>query len=598
MRIVYRFVTLAALIVLVTISFGPRLLYGDDFQWKKQIPQKYLDYISKAQESISRGEYPEESLPLDVEAGEEPMGAYAPEEQIDFDAPAPNTPVGEAKQDDKQTAEKPAKPQGPDDSGKIPLNSIMRAPLWTASEAQRRNSKSCPPEDANFDRNLVHDSSALWAKVSTRDIIKWRRDMVNHVAKAKHSGKTAGRGIVMAAGETDAIERALVNIRILRAHACKLPVEIYYFTEERNSITRAHEDELRGMNAKLVELKNVAKGDGWKAFHIKAVAMQRSSFDEILFLDSDSYTLRDPAYLFDTPQFKERGVMLWPDYTKSHPLNPVWRLLGQPCRPEFEAETGQIMVDRRRHQDVLFLAEYFALEWKTYYSFMGGDRESFRIACLALGVKWAGPGRMMAMGGVDAPEHPGGHWNLEIAGIDIEGPPEGAHTGGHTMLQADPSGKWLFVHANLIKHVHLSRANEVTWARVTRLKQDKYVDGTTYGDIAPFEDKSEPAKSAHEQLLEDGQQPVQQAQQKDDVDPEGNPVPAAVIVHKPKETKSNAKLGDGIRTHVSENPNMVVTMWLLPQFREADLITEEDWARDADLAGFEDLYFEMGGIRQ
>lgn len=581
MRAAMRFVTLAALITLVCLTFAPRLFYGDQFDWSDQIPEKYKEYWTKAQEAVSRGEYPEESLPLDVGAEHVPTEAYQPEEYVGFDDPTATTNHGESADDEPGTpvglSEVPA--SAVTDVGKAfdkqknALSKIMRAPLWSAAEAARRNAKTCPPEDANYNRQVVHKDAEEWAKVTTKDILAWRREMVTFVANAKHEGKTSGRGIVMSAGDQESFDRVLTNVRILRTHGSKLPVEIYHFRSEKSELHLAREKvkELESMNAKFIELKGLEREESqWKGFQIKATAMQRCTFDQILWLDSDSYSLRDPEYLFDSPQFKERGVMLWPDYTKSHPQQPVWRLLGQPCRPEFEAESGQVLIDRQRHQDVLFLVEYFAMNWKNFYGFMGGDRESFRIACLALGVKWAGPGRMMAMAGVDSPGHPGGHWGLEIAGIDLEGPPENAHRGGHTMLQADPEGRWLFAHANLLKHKHLSRANEVTWARVTRVKDDRYSPGTTYGDIAPAAGTAGTGSAGAAGSERERENPVD---------------------------SHNAKLGDGIRSYVEQGSELEVSMWLLPQFREADLITEEDWARDPDLRDFEKLYFEMGGQR-
>lgn len=44
--------------------------------------------------------------------------------------------------------------------------------------------------------------------------------------------------------------------------------------------------------------------------------MARSSFSEILYLDSDNLVVRDPTFLFDSPVYKQYGIVLWPDLSK------------------------------------------------------------------------------------------------------------------------------------------------------------------------------------------------------------------------------------------------------------------------------------------
>jgi len=54
---------------------------------------------------------------------------------------------------------------------------------------------------------------------------------------------------------------------------------------------------------------------------IKADAIIASSFEEVLYLDSDNIPLRDPTYLFDTELYAEEGrprAVFWGDITKDH----------------------------------------------------------------------------------------------------------------------------------------------------------------------------------------------------------------------------------------------------------------------------------------
>jgi alpha 1,2-mannosyltransferase len=375
------------------------------------------------------------------------------------------------------------------------IEELLRRPILSYDESVKFNSKTCPTEGVNFDEGTVKENKRKWRYITSSKISDWREDIAEHLWRKRNETQektsldsslvengprresTGGRGIVMAAGDSTSVIRARTNIRFLRSYNCSLPVEIFHFRNEISASDkglleelslleqRSEEDGHSGMKVTVRLVKGVRKEDGWKEFQIKGAAIEQSSFDEILYLDTDSYLLRNPEYLFESKQWNETGLMLWPDYTKSHASNPLWRLLGTPCRNEYEGESGQILVSRILHQDLLWLAEYFAVHHKDFYGFMGGDRDSFRAAALLLGKKWTGPGRLNAAAGVLLNENSQG--------------------GGHTMLQSDPEGKWTFVHANLIKHAHFTRP---LWSRIHRAAQDRFAAKSTYGDINPPND--------------------------------------------------------------------------------------------------------------
>lgn len=416
------------------------------------------------------------------------------------------------------------------------LQKFLGLPVPSYSESVAANSKSCPTDGINFDRNAVKGNVENWPNIPSAQISEWRHNIVAHLRlkqkqeqeKANTEEAKGGRGIVMAAGDRAATIRARTSIRLLKLHNCTLPVEIFHFSDELSDtdqklledLSQLEQEGHGGMKVTLRLVKGVEKGKGWKQFQIKGAAIQQSSFNEILYLDTDSYLLRNPDYIFEGKQWNETGLLLWPDYTKSHPTNPLWRLLGQQCRNEYEGESGQIFISRTLHQDLMWLVEYFALHHDEYYGFMGGDRDSFRAAALLLGKKWAGPGRINAAAGI--------------------GSKEDAPGGGHTMLQADPEGRWMFVHANLIKHAHFGRP---LWTRIQRAAQDKFVAGSTYGSIDP----------------------------------------------------PNDKVGDGVKLDVSSTPRMATTMTSFEGYDESSFVIE-DWDSYEELKGFEEKWFGFGGV--
>ncbi|RDW71031.1 hypothetical protein BP6252_07594 [Coleophoma cylindrospora] len=416
------------------------------------------------------------------------------------------------------------------------LQKFLGLPILSYPESVAANSKLCPTDGINYDRNAIEGNVDNWPNIDSTQIAQWRHSIVAHMRlkqkeeqeKAPSGDVKGGRGIVMAAGDFQATIRARTNIRFLESYNSTLPVEIFHFADELSKtdqklledLSRLEQNNKTGMKVTLRLVEGVQKGQGWKQFQIKGAAIQQSSFNEILYLDTDSYLLRNPDYIFESKQWNDTGLLLWPDYTKSHPTNPLWRLLGQPCRNEFEGESGQIFISRTLHQDLMWLVEYFALYHEEYYGFMGGDRDSFRAAALLLGKKWAGPGRINAAAGI--------------------GNVEDASGGGHTMLQADPEGKWMFVHANLVKHAHFGKP---LWSRIQRVAQDKFAPGTTYGNIDP----------------------------------------------------PNDKVGDGVKLHVSSTPRMSTTMTAFEGYEESVFVIE-DWNMYEELRDFEQKWFGFGGV--
>ena len=51
-----------------------------------------------------------------------------------------------------------------------------------------------------------------------------------------------------------------------------------------------------------------------ESYMSKPYSIAYSHFDEILFLDSDNFPLRDPTYLFETDAYKATGSIFWKDF--------------------------------------------------------------------------------------------------------------------------------------------------------------------------------------------------------------------------------------------------------------------------------------------
>eukprot|EP00644_Phytophthora_capsici_P008833 jgi/Phyca11/101964/e_gw1.6.268.1 len=237
------------------------------------------------------------------------------------------------------------------------------------------------------------------------------------------------------------VASAYATIRVLRdVLDCRLPIEVWYRPNEMGQ-SSAMLDVLKSAGNDSVGGITLEKIDHPRArrFNAKIYAVQHSKFDQILFLDADNVPVRDPSNLFETPEFVDTGAVFWPDYW--HPdhtifhvnkASLVWELLDTPFVDMFEQESGQLLIDRRRHAAALDLVTFYGLHEPNYFDrlkLVWGDKDLFRLAWLKLGASF--------------------HM--------IETPPAtagrmyGGSFCGMTMVQHDTKGEVLFLHRNQMK---------------------------------------------------------------------------------------------------------------------------------------------------
>ena len=268
-----------------------------------------------------------------------------------------------------------------------------------------------------------------------------------------------GRGIVYtASGQTLAL--ALASIRIARRLGCLLPVQVWYIGDELEP------DQLAILRAMDVQPKDIleeqrrfreftsfnihhAYGSS-RNYHIKTLVLLLTEFEEILYLDSDNMPLRDPTFLFDSANFKEMGALFWPDFWKFPVDNPIWQITAQRCEDEWEQESGQLVLDKRRSWEPLLLSMFFQKDHAFYFSLILGDKDTFRMA-------WKILNRAYYM----EPQPPA------IGGRIRQG-----RFCGHTMIQHGPDGEILFAHTTSMKTTNALKEGN-TWEAIQYLDRVK-----------------------------------------------------------------------------------------------------------------------------
>ncbi|TVY89029.1 Alpha-1,2-mannosyltransferase, partial [Lachnellula willkommii] len=189
----------------------------------------------------------------------------------------------------------------------------------------------------------------------------------------------------------------LVSLRMLRRTGSTLPVEIFLKNGEEYEAL-ACEVLFKDLGAKCIILSELVATSkiqfNFEHYQIKSFALLFSSFEEILFLDADNFPVYKPEDLFEAEVYKQRGMVLWPDYwisTSSSFFNEVTGLDEKALQDRSTIESGQLLVNKKQHADTLSLAGYYnAYGEKYFYRLLSqggageGDKETFSAAALIL----------------------------------------------------------------------------------------------------------------------------------------------------------------------------------------------------------------------
>ncbi|GIL68802.1 hypothetical protein Vafri_22039 [Volvox africanus] len=254
----------------------------------------------------------------------------------------------------------------------------------------------------------------------------------------------SGRGVVMVGGGMRYLTPAWTSLHVLRRTGCKLPVELWFPVEEFP--TPAVEEALLGLGVMSCRLS--ARDLAQRGYGVKVAALLLSSFQEVLFLDSDNAVLRDPTYLFESEAYVSTGALLWPDYWDRTATPEVAQILNISASliPAGSFESGQMVIDKARHWRGLVLAAYMNVYGAVFSELLScyigkGDKETFAYGMLAAGeTMWV------------SPVNPG-----SVGLVTVVCSPPGRATKcreqflGNTMVQYGTDGLPLFFHANYHK---------------------------------------------------------------------------------------------------------------------------------------------------
>ncbi|QIW99720.1 hypothetical protein AMS68_005238 [Peltaster fructicola] len=244
---------------------------------------------------------------------------------------------------------------------------------------------------------------------------QWQYFVANEMRPwAEHKKKFHGRGIVIPAGHEKSIYRTKVILRMLQKLGSTIDVEIAYWgeLELKDDVKQQLLDVKPDLffNDLSIPGQPIPTYYSFMAnFQLKIPAVINSRFAEVILMDSDNIPIIDPVKLFDSEVYKEFGTVFWPDIVRTRRNNPIWAITNTQCRmDEWEQESGQLLVDKRKFWYHLQLATWLETEHRLYYStLILGDKDMFRFAWHALRTKYGVPSRWITTVGTLSPGEEG-----------------------------------------------------------------------------------------------------------------------------------------------------------------------------------------------
>lgn len=208
---------------------------------------------------------------------------------------------------------------------------------------------------------------------------------------------TCGRGIVILGGGMRYFINAYLNVKLLRKLGCELPIEWFYIQGEVDGKTEDRQrkiiQEIDGVE--FIELNNLPvltpsfarEGGGWQS---KLFAVEQSSFSELLYLDADCFSIINPAFLFESEEYRMHGLLMWYDGF-SWDLYPEWfqkdykqlEQFGVDFKTARTVELGQFVLNKDQHINSVLFAREINRWWHRTYNWSLGDKETLLIGCSA-----------------------------------------------------------------------------------------------------------------------------------------------------------------------------------------------------------------------
>jgi ADP-heptose:LPS heptosyltransferase len=196
-----------------------------------------------------------------------------------------------------------------------------------------------------------------------------------------YPGGYRGRGAVICAGGVKYFANAWVCIQMLRHLGCRLPIELWHLGPQELDVPMRKL--LQPLGVQCVDALEIRRRHparrlaGWE---LKPYALRNTRFREVLLMDADNVPLVDPTFLFDSPEYRQTGVILWPDRPHNPLPDRVWDFCGIAQPDALTVESGQVVMNKARCWEALELCLWYNQQSDFFYQHFHGDKETYHLA--------------------------------------------------------------------------------------------------------------------------------------------------------------------------------------------------------------------------
>jgi hypothetical protein len=202
------------------------------------------------------------------------------------------------------------------------------------------------------------------------------------------------KGIVLSSGDKHFVSAYMI-VKQLDRLGCSLEIEWYYQGDELFDFQKEEIKKLN--NVKLIDVNdlkmkwfedNIGEIGNLKGYIMKPFILLNSTFDEILFIDSDNFPLIDPSYLFECDDYKNNKNIFWADIDledenmKKKLLPGGYEIFDEMgiTRPEKLNESGQFLINRNIFWKEVALSFYLNYNKHFFYKYFFGDKDLYYVA--------------------------------------------------------------------------------------------------------------------------------------------------------------------------------------------------------------------------
>jgi alpha 1,2-mannosyltransferase len=172
-------------------------------------------------------------------------------------------------------------------------------------------------------RNITHlsDADIITSKDAHNSVVRSLREYEDLVTYNSHS-----RGIVIIGGGRFT-PMALVSVLMLRKTKSNLPVELF-LPDETDYDQYTCEVIFKKINARCLVLSRFTKIP-IATYQYKVFGILFSSFEDVIFLDADSFPVIDPSKLLRLEPYTSTGLVTWPDFWISSATHLFYEITNQ-----------------------------------------------------------------------------------------------------------------------------------------------------------------------------------------------------------------------------------------------------------------------------